>query len=132
MTLNQLKTKADTVLLDIWTAIVNKEDAYFAKHGRYFGLNWTPATPVVDGVDTDLGELQKPSRFFDEADVSFPVNYKTPFQIQIIRHDGPEGQGYTAWARATLPNGDVYMRSKGRGAHSQDNPWFKYEDITQR
>jgi hypothetical protein len=124
MTLAELRDKADTKLATLWSVLVTKEDAYFAKHGRYFGFNWSPSTEVVDGVDTDF-VLNPPSRFFEAADVSFPAT-KVPFQIQIICHDGPLGKGFTATVRVKLPNGDVYMRSKGYGEHSEDRSWYKY------
>ena len=125
MTLAELRDKADAYLATFWSVLVTKEEAYFAKHGRYFGFNWSPSTEVVDGVDTDF-VLNPPSRFFEAADVSFPAT-QVPFQIQVIHHHGPQGQGFTGWVRVKLPNGDAYMRSKGYGAHSEDRAWFKYE-----
>ena len=124
MTLAELKTKADAKLVTFWGVLTTKEDAYFAKHGRYFGFNWSPSMEVVDGVDTDF-VLNPPSRFFEAAAVSFPAT-TVPFQIQVICHDGPLGKGFTATVRVKLPNGDVYMRSKGYGAHGEDRAWYKY------
>jgi hypothetical protein len=148
MTLAELRDKADAKLATFWTALVTKEEAYFAKHGRYFGFNWSPSTEVVDGVDTNF-VLNPPSRFFVAEDVSFPAT-TVPFQIQVIRHEGvqipdtqdgvnvsPEGvetpnvvdphkgHGFTATVRVKLPNNDVYTRSKGYGRYSEDRAWSK-------
>jgi hypothetical protein len=150
MTLAELRDKADAKLATFWTALVTKEEAYFAKHGRYFGFNWSPSLEVVDGVDTNF-VLNPPSRFFESADVSFPAT-TVPFQIQVIRHEGPQimdtqdgvnigpegaetpnmidphkGHGFTATVRVKLPNDDVYTRSKGYGRYGTDQPWTKYE-----
>jgi hypothetical protein len=50
-----------------------------------------------------------------------------PFQIQAIRHEGPEGHGFTGWVRVELFNGDIYYRAKGYGFHSETIGWFKEE-----
>jgi hypothetical protein len=124
MTLAELRDKADAKLATFWGVLVTKEEAYFAKHGRYFGFNWSPSLEVVDGVDTNF-VLNPPSRFFVAEDVSFPAT-TAPFQIQVVRHEGPQGHGFTGWVRVKLPNGDVYMRANGYGAHSEDRAWFKH------
>lgn len=148
MTLAELRDKADARLATFWTALVTKEQAYFAKHGRYFGFNWSPSLEVVDGVDTDF-VLNPPSRFFVAEDVVFPAT-QVPFQIQVTRHEGPQimdtqdgvvtnpqggespnmidphkGHGFTATVRVKLPNGDVYTRSKGYGRYGTDQAWTK-------
>ena len=122
-TLQEIRTKADTRLTQLWSVIVSKQDAYFAIHGTYFGFKWSPSLSVVDGVDTQLGEINRPSRFHVAADVSFPTDTEIPFQIMIIRHHGPAGHGFTAWVRVELLDGRVYTRSKGYGAYGEDNPW---------
>ncbi|MCK5019751.1 MAG: hypothetical protein KAS32_22020 [Candidatus Peribacteraceae bacterium] len=129
-TLKQIKDKANAKLSVFWVELSAKQDAYFAKHGKYFGFNWTPSLSVVDGVDSNFGKLQRPSKNHIAEDISFDITSKLPFQIRVIRHHGGDGHGYTAWVRVKLTNGDVYMRSKGRGAHFTNNAWFKYEPIT--
>lgn len=37
-TLQQIRDKADVVLANFWQALTIKQDAYFAKHGKYFQL----------------------------------------------------------------------------------------------
>lgn len=127
MTLAEIRTKVDNWLADKWVnVIVPKEEAYFAKHGRYFGMNWSPSTEVVDGVDTPF-VFNQPSRFFVAEDALFSVP-DIPFQIQIICHDGPTGKGFTGKARVKLLNGDVYMRWQGYGEYGETRSWFKYEE----
>jgi hypothetical protein len=125
MTLAEIRTKVDNWLADKWVnVIVPKEQAYFAKHGRYFGMNWSPVAEVTDGTDTAF-VFNQPSRFFvaQDVDVTFP---SIPFQLQIICHDGPTGKGFTGWAKVKLLNGDVYLRSQGYGEYGETNPWFKF------
>jgi hypothetical protein len=121
MNLTELKAKADPILLDIWNAIVAKEDIYFAKHGKYFGFNWSPSKPVIDGLDTDF-VLSKPSRNFEALDSIQEYTTKLPFQIQVIRHHGPLGHGFTAYVQAVV-GGVTYWRAKGQGAHSDTFAW---------
>ena len=124
-TLAQIRDKADSVLVTVWTTLLSKQVSYFSKHDTYFGFNWTPSSEVIGGLDTDFGELQRPSRKHHSVDVSFPASTKLPFQIQVIRHNGPLGHGFTAWVRMKLFNGDVYYRSKSHGAYGVDNAWYK-------
>jgi hypothetical protein len=111
-TLQQIKDKADAKLVTAWGILQTKEDAYFDIHRTYFGFNWTPATEVVDGVDTTFGDLQRPSRKHVAVDVSFPTNDLVPYQIQVSRHVGESEQGYTAIVRVKLLNDDVYTRAR--------------------
>lgn len=132
MTLEELTQKAELALQEQVVVISSQEDVYYEKHGEYFGFNWTPALEVKNGVDTDLGQIQKPSRNFVEADVSLSPATKLPFQMRVIRHHGEEGQGYTIWARAVLDTGEVYLRAQGFGKHFDDLPWFQEETRDER
>lgn len=141
-TLIEIRDKANAKLATLWPVIQAKQDAYFTKHGQYFGLRWSPAAPVVDGVDTDL-IIEKPSRGNVLADIDFTIE-SVPFQISIERLNqsrpndtalkisdepkpapvyGATGETYRAWVRIQLPNGDVYMRS--RMQDNTDSGWFK-------
>jgi hypothetical protein len=140
MTLGQLQTKANSVLATLWPVIQSKQDAYFVKHGTYFGLCWSPPTAVVDGVDTDL-IMDKPSRGNVLADIDFSV-IPVPFQLSIERIGqnqpqnialegqpivwGNNGDTYKAWIRVELPNGDIYMRNRTKD--NTDSGWFKFTE----
>ena len=143
MTLAQLKTKANAVLADFWTVLQNKEDAYFVKHGTYFGFNPSPALKVVDGVDTDLVIEHPQNRIGHHLeDLDFPTT-QLPFQIQVMRMNqqmpkdiaehpigsnnpveyGQTGEYYHAFVRIELPNGDVYLRDRTKDG--VDSGWYQ-------
>jgi len=117
MTLNQLKTKANTKLGEFWTLLAEKQNAYHAKHGKYFQLLITDN--VVDGVDT-LWELRTPNDELHAIDVDFNFNSPIPFSISVDEWVG-EGQGYSATATVELPDGRVFRRT--RHNDSTDTDW---------
>lgn len=126
MTLTELRDKADTVLAQFWTALRTRQNAYYAKHGKYFQLLISPTDMVVGGVDTDYA-VRHPSseRYID--DVSFAFTSKVPFQIRIDEWVGPQGNGYSATVWVQLPNGNMYTRTRDNSNH--DSGWSKYEII---
>lgn len=143
MTLQELRTKANAKLATLWPIIQAKEDAYFVKHGQYFGLRWSPTIAVVDGVDTNL-TLSFPSRGISQADVTFDPT-DVPFQIMIERVNqvkpndvsvwsdlrqpkpepvwGPTSETYKATVRIELLNGDVWVRE--RLQDNTDSNWYQ-------
>lgn len=121
MTLTELRNKANAKLADMWPVIQAKEDTYFANHGRYFGLNWSPSLVVVDGVDTDL-ELSHPSVEHIAGDVTFPAT-QVPYQIQIFRMSQYDSEFYHAFVRIQLLNGDVWQRD--RKQDNTDSGWYQ-------
>jgi len=110
-TLAQIRDKADTKLAQFWDVLIAKQEAYFLKHDTFFGFNWSPSNEVEDGVDTDIGEVNRPSRKHHIADVQIPTNTKLPFQIQLMRHHGEE-HGFTATVRVKLLDGRIFTRSR--------------------
>lgn len=125
MTLAELKTKANAKLADIWTVIQAKEDAYFAKHGKYFGIRWSPVAEVVDGVGTDP-VINRPSRGHVAEDVDFPAT-QVPFKIQIFRISQEDNETYQAFVRVQLPNGDKWERN--RYQDNTDSGWYQVIQI---
>ena len=123
MTLAELRDKADTVLAQFWTALRTRQNAYYAKHGKYFQLLISPTTAVVDGADTDY-TVRKP---FDEKfqeDVNLTFTSKIPFQIYVEEWVGPTGKGYSATVWIKLLNGDMYTRTRDNS--NNDSGWVKY------
>jgi len=108
MTLNQLKTKANTKLGEFWTSLVIKQDAYFAKHGKYFQLLVT--SPVVDGADTTF-VVTKPNDEKHPIDVDFTFNSPIPFSIKVDEIFGRR-PSFTATATVELPDGRKFVRSR--------------------
>lgn len=119
MTLAQLRDKADARLATFWTALVNKEQAYFAKHGKYFQLLVTPEASVVDGVDSSF-TVRHPSDEVHVVDVDFAWADKIPFQIRVDEWVG-EDKGFTATATVELPDGRKFQRS--RNSRNEDSGW---------
>lgn len=128
MTLAELRDKADARLATFWTALVAKEEAYFAKHGKYFQLLLTPETNVVDGVDSDF-TVRHPSDEVHVVDVDFPWASKIPFNIRVDEWVGPNGNGFRAVAQVELPNGRKFTRS--RDSDNVDSGWNEIIPITQ-
>jgi hypothetical protein len=120
MTLTELRNKADPILADFWVALKDKEDTYFAKHGKYFQLLVSPTTKVVDGVDSDF-TVRKPSDEVHTVDVDVPWATKIPFQIEVHEWVGAD-KGYTAIVTAEV-NGETYTRS--RNSKNEDSGWSK-------
>lgn len=132
MKLAQLRDKANALLGPFWTALVAKQDAYYAKHGKYFQLLVTPNTAVVDGVDSDF-TANHPSDEKHVIDVDFAFADKIPFNIEVNEWVGVgDDKGFSALVTVQLPNGDIYKRMRSRNvAHAvTDTDWYKYEPVT--
>lgn len=108
MTLLQLKNKAGAVLSTFWSELQVKQNAYFAKHGKYFQLRIT--NDVVDGVDTTW-EIRKPNDELHPLDVDFTFNSPVPFAISVDEWVG-ETRGYSATATVQLPDGRKFKRTR--------------------
>lgn len=124
MTLASLKTKANATLATFWTALQTRQDAYFAKHGKYFQLLVT--SPVIDGADTTF-EIIHPNDEKHLIDVDFDFASPIPFQIKVDEWVG-DGQGYSATAIVELPNGDKYTRT--HHSNGDDTNWSLVVPIT--
>lgn len=120
MTLATLRDKADARLATFWSALVTKEEAYFAKHGKYFQLLVTPETPVVDGLDSDA-TVRHPSDEPFTVDVDWAFASKIPFNLRVDEWVGPNGNGFKATAQVKLPDGRKFTRS--RDSDNVDSGW---------
>ena len=107
MTLNKLKTKANTKLGEFWDLLSTKQDNYFAKHGKYFQLLATDN--VVDGADTTF-QVRKPNDELLAVDVDFEFNSPVPFTVSVDEWAG-ETVGYSATATVELPDGSRFTRT---------------------
>ena len=122
MTLQELQTKANAKLADFWTALQPKQDAYFAKHGKYFQLRIT--NTVVDGADT-VFEVRKGLNEPHPVDVDFEFNSPIPFAISVNNWDGAT-VGYSASAVVELPDGRQYRRT--RDLNQVDSGWYLIDE----
>lgn len=109
LTLVQLRDKANARLTAIWPAIVAKQNAYFATHGKYF-------QKIITNQPQDEEELL----WQDNApnDEKFPADSVLvidggglPFAIRIDEWVG-ETVGWSATVNVKLANGDVYTRTR--------------------
>lgn len=121
-TLIQIRDRANAKLAVMWPVIQAKQDTYFANHGRYFGLRWSPIAEVTDGVDSEF-VLNRPSRFHVDADVTWESE-QVPYQLQLFRlnQDTPQ-ETYQAFVRVQLLNGDKWERSRTRD--NEDSGWYQ-------
>ena len=119
-TLAEIRQKADANLVTFWGALTTRQDAYFAKHGRYFQLLISPTSPVIDGVDSDFS-LRTPTYEVNINDYNLSFTDKIPFQIEVHQHGE---SGYTAFVWVQLLNGDIYTRS--RTSDNVDSGWSQY------
>ena len=126
-TLQEIRQKADAKLATFWTLLQSKQDAYFAKRGKYFQLLITPETKVVDGIDSDFA-LRNPSDEKYVLDVDFPWSEKIPFQIEVHEWVSGDDKGYKAIVWIELPDGRIYTRN--RDSNQVDSGWYRYEPIT--
>lgn len=117
MTLTQLRNKANAVLANFWAELQTKQNAYFAKHGKYFQLLITD--DVVDGVDTTF-IVRKPNDELHAIDVDFTFNSPVPFSISVDEWVG-ETRGYSATATVQLPDGRKFRRT--RDINNVDSGW---------
>jgi len=108
MTLQSLKTKANTKLGEFWDLLLPKQEAYFLKHGKCFQLLVT--SPVVDGADTTF-VVTKPNDEKHAVDVDFTFNSPVPFQISVDEWVGNE-TGFSITATVELPDGRKFKRSR--------------------
>jgi len=122
-TLQQIKTKATPVIAHIWDRLVAAQEAYHAKHGKYFQLLIEPQAKVADGADVDFN-VRKPKDERHSSDVVFNAGRKLPFQLEIHEHVSKEGTGFTMIARAEI-GGVEYEMSKGHGVGAASNDWRK-------
>ena len=118
MTLLEFKQKADLILIDFWKELSLKQDAYFAKHGKYFQLLISPSSKVLDGLDSSFITISPNDEKY-LLDMSFSWVSKIPFQISVDEWVG-ETKGYSATATVII-NGKTYQRT--RDINKNDTGW---------
>lgn len=121
-TLTQIREKADSKLTEFWAALTAKQEAYYAKHNKYFQLLATQE--VVDGVDTSF-QKRAPldERNVEDADITFesPI----PFQLWVDEWKGSKQEaGYVATITVKLLDGRIFTRS--RNNLNEDSGWNEY------
>ena len=123
-TLNQIRTKVDTFLADLWVStIVPKEEEYFAKHGRYAQILISP-TSVVQDNSTGIFIKRPPSDEQFVADFTLEIASPIPAQIEIHTHDEGTKHGFTAHVWVVVL-GKKYHRAKNYKFGANDIAWHE-------
>lgn len=128
MTLQELQQKANPILVDFWNVLQNREDTYFANHGRYFQLLVSPEAPVVEGADSDF-TVRFPHYEQDGGGYNLTYATKIPFQIEVHQWRGHAGSthGYIAYVTVQHLDGRQFRRS--RTSDNLDSGWEQVEVI---
>lgn len=111
MTLQQIKDQADAKLATLWTAVQNKEAAYFAANGRYWqGLKTHTVNPA-DGNET-LPNVGTATPYYQSDPYPLAIrNTALPMALEIHQYQCPDGtKGYQAFVYVTVL-GETYTRS---------------------
>lgn len=123
---SQIRQACDDAVTAAWTAIQNKQDAYFAANGRYWqGLKTSSVTPA-DGVTAtpDVGTATPA----DLAGQPWPAAIRSsslPCSLEIHRYQTPrDGWGWVAIATVTIL-GSAWQRTvNGAGPETwRTTPW---------
>lgn len=120
MTLAQLKTKANAKLVTFWGALQTRQDAYFAKNGKYFQL-LAGSDLTLDGADTTFSVVS-PSDEVHTIDIDTAWSDTVPFQIEIHEWVG-ETLGYKGIVTVNY-QGTLYRRE--RDSQNIDSGWYQF------
>jgi hypothetical protein len=118
-TLEEVRNKANTKLADFWTKLQARQDAFYAKHGRYFQL-LAGSELTESGADTTF-TVRLPSDETKVVDIDTSWSETVPFQIEVHVWDGAT-PGYKAYVYI-LYNGERYGRD--RDNLGTDTGWYK-------
>lgn len=111
MTLQQIKDAADAKLATLWTAVQNKEAAYFAANNRYWQGLLTHSVIPAEGAEVlpNIGTAS-PS-YQNDPYPSALRNVALPFALEIHQYVCPDGtKGYQAFIYVYVL-GDLWTRS---------------------
>lgn len=120
-TLKQVRDKADAKLVQFWQMLTDKQNTYFAKHGKYFQLLVTGGRVVENDGEYDF-QLRSPSDEKFAIDVDFPWTDRLPFEIEVHEWVGPNGIGYKATVTVEW-QGQTFSRH--RDSDQNDSGWFE-------
>lgn len=120
-TLLQVRNKADAKLATFWSALQTRQNAYFAKHGKYFQL-LAGSDLTLDGADTPFTVIS-PSDEVHTIDIDTSWSDTVPFKIEIHEWVGPNGDlGYKGIVTVNY-QGTLYRRE--RDSQNVDSGWYQ-------
>lgn len=109
-TLIQIRDKANAKLTTFWSALQIRQDAYFAKHGKYFQL-LAGSDLTLDGMNTDF-MVRPPSDEKFVIDIDTAWSDTVPFKIEVHEWVGANsGVGYIAIVTINY-QGTLYRRTR--------------------
>jgi len=123
LSLTELRDKANTRLAAFWSELVAKQDAYYAKHGKYFQkliTNQPTDAEELDWVDQPPSDEKHP-----EDAVVTTAGGKLPFAISIDEWVSENEAGWSATVTVKLADGTMYRRT--RDNQNNDTNWFLYD-----
>jgi hypothetical protein len=124
-TLIQVRDKANAKLATFWSGLQTRQDAYFAKHGKYFQL-LAGSDLTLDGADTAFNVVS-PSDETHVVDIDTAWTDTVPFRIEIHDWVGPNGKGYKGIVTINF-EGTLYRRE--RDSDNNDTNWYEVVTIT--
>lgn len=123
-TLNQVRTRVDDWLVARWDNVINRQEVYFANHGKYWqGLITHTSIPAHSTAS--FGDLL-PDRLLTTPSDQVETNWLqaltglnldiTLFPAALVSdaYDGPLGKGFALTVYASH-NGTIYSRTQGYG-----------------
>lgn len=118
-TLQEVRDKANAKLATFWTALQTRQDAYFAKHNKYFQL-LAGSNLTLDGADTPFSvTLPSDERYVVDIDTAWSDT--VPFKIEVHEWTGLDGAGYRAIVTVNF-EGTLYQRQ--RTNLNEDTGWY--------
>lgn len=116
-TLNQVRNKANAKLTTFWQALQTRQDAYFAKHGKYFQL-LAGSNLTLDGEDTPFAVVS-PEGEQHPQDIDYAWSDTVPFKIEVHEWVGSD-RGYLGIVTINH-EGTLYRRT--RDSNNVDSGW---------
>jgi hypothetical protein len=109
-TLNEVRDTVNSWLAARWPLLVERQEAYFTIHARYFQGLWTHSVVPDDGAE--IAPDQRTSKPGDQqarwADF-FSLPDVLPCALRIDVYEGDQGHGWTATVRVRVA-GTIYQR----------------------
>lgn len=135
MSLATLRNRINAFLADRWPALVARQDAYYATHGRYWQGKWTH-NAAVDNSDESSDAVPDA---LDDSPTDQRVSWRDrfggaldaipfPARLKIDVYESPRGHGWVATVQV-LHRRTIYERSQGVGpdAATYTRDWHTVE-----
>ena len=124
LTLKQLRDKANARLTPFFKEVSDKQDAYFAKHGKYFQKLITNQPKDEEEVDWS-DNAPADEKHSKDAELA-TAGGKLPFAIKIDEFVGPDNTaGWSMTCTVKLSDDTMYRRK--RDNEGNDTNWELYD-----